>query len=243
MKNPKTRNTILAVIGFVFIVPALLLCGPTAQTASPGEERIDRSIEALKELMALPPTEQGMPASILRKCRGIAIFPGVIKAAYGIGGQFGKGIVLVKSEAGEWSDPAFVSLVGGSIGWQIGVQKADIILVFKTAKSIENIAEGKITLGADLSVAAGPVGRQAEASTDLDMEAEIYSYSKSKGLFAGVSLKGASIQADREANAAFYGRRDISANDILQGRGPERPPVIDDLKRVLERYTTGLRRI
>ena len=243
MNNPIMKNISLAVMALVLILPALPGCGLKAQTPSPGEERVEKSIEALKELMALPPTEQGLPASILRKCRGIAIFPGVIKAAYGIGGQFGRGIVLVKSETGEWSDPAFVSLIGGSIGWQIGVQKADIILVFKTAKSIENIAAGKITLGADMSVAAGPVGRQAEASTDLDMEAEIYSYSKSKGLFAGISLKGASIQADRDANAAFYSRRDISAYEILHGRGLERPSIVDSLKQILEKYTAGLRRI
>ena len=134
-------------------------------------------------------------------------------------------------------------LIGGSIGWQIGVQKADIILVFKTSKSIDNIAGGKITLGADMSVAAGPIGRHAEADTDLDMEAEIYSYSKSKGLFAGISLKGASIQADREANGAFYEQSNISAYDILNGRGVKAPSIVEDLKRVLVRYAGRIRRI
>jgi len=243
MKLRFRKTPLLATVAFFLIAPALPGRAPDRQAPSPGVERIEKAIEALQELIELPENKEGLPASLLQKCRGIAIFPGVIKAAYGIGGQYGRGIVLIKNDQGEWSDPAFVSLIGGSIGWQIGVQKSDIILVFKTAKSVENIAGGKITLGADMSIAAGPVGRHAEADTDLDMEAEIYSYSKSKGLFAGISLKGASIQADREANGAFYGRSDISAYDILYGRGVQPPSIVEDLKKTLRRYMAARRRI
>ena len=204
----------------------------------PGTERVEKAIQVIKEIVDLPKPEEGLPAMMLRKCQGLAVFPGVIKAAYGLGGQYGRGIIMIKGEKGDWSHPAFVSLIGGSIGWQIGVQKADIVLVFKTRKSIENIASGKVTLGADISVAAGPVGRHAEADTDLALEAEIYSYSKSKGLFAGISLKGASIQIDRDANSAFYGRDSIAAAEILHsGESLKAPGVVEQLKKTLAKYS------
>ena len=201
----------------------------------PGAARIAKAVEVLREMIDLP--EEGLPSRILEKCRGIAVIPGVIKAAYGFGGQYGRGLVVIRNEDGTWSNPAFISLIGGSLGWQIGVQKADIVLVFKTGKSINDIAAGKVTLGADLSVAAGPVGRTAEASTDLDMEAEIYSYSRSKGLFAGVSIKGASIQIDKDANKAFYGDAGLTARDILYDRDVEAPAVVADLKKALMKRT------
>jgi len=228
---------LLAVIG----VSASLISGSQSvekSAAGPGTERIEKAILVIKEIVDLPKPEEGLPALMLRKCQGLAVFPGVIKAAYGLGGQYGRGIILIKNEKGDWSHPAFASMIGGSIGWQIGVQKADIILVFKTRKSIENIASGKVTLGADISVAAGPVGRHAEADTDLALEAEIYSYSKSKGLFAGISLKGASIQIDRDANSAFYGRGNVTAREILHsGEDLKVPHVVEQLKKTLAKYS------
>jgi len=206
-----------------------------ADERTPGVERIEKAVQVLQEMVDLP--EEGLPSRLLEKCHGIAVIPGVIKAAYGFGGQYGRGLIVIRNEDGSWSNPAFISLIGGSLGWQIGIQKADIILVFKTGKSIENIAAGKVTLGADVSVAAGPVGRSAEASTDLDMEAEIYSYSKSKGLFAGVSIKGASIQIDKDANQAFYDKQDISVRDILYGSDIKAPPIVEDLKSALKKRT------
>ena len=196
-------------------------------------ERVEDAIEVFRDMVDIP--EEGLPEALLKKASAIAIVPGVIKAAYGIGGQYGKGILLVKDK-GNWSDPCFIRLAGGSIGWQIGVQKTDVVLVFKSRKSIDDIEDGKITLGADVSVTAGPVGRRAEASTDLDLEAEIYSYSKSKGLFAGVSIKGASISIDHEANEGFYDRRRVDPEDIFFSRRLDAPPVAGELRRVLERY-------
>ena len=195
--------------------------------------RIEKSMEVLKAIVDLP--EEGLPEALLRKAHAVAIFPGVIKAAYGIGGQFGKGIVLVRSGKNRWSYPCFIRLVGGSVGWQIGIQKMDIVLVFKSVQSITDIAEGKITLGADVSVTAGPVGRRAEASTDLDFEAEIYSYAKSKGLFAGISLKGAVLQVDNTANREFYGRPAIRAEDILTEKRINAPAEAEEMRRLLER--------
>lgn len=227
------RSLILA--GFAVFLAVSVPGGLTAAGEEPRAERIAKSVAVLREM--IDPPAEGPPSRILEKCRGIAVIPGVIKAAYGFGGQYGRGLVVVRNEDGTWSNPAFISLIGGSLGWQIGIQKADIVLVFKTEKSIDNIAAGKVTLGADLSVTAGPVGRSAEASTDLDMEAEIYSYSRSKGLFAGISIKGASIQIDKDANNAFYGDAGLNARDILYDRTLKAPDIVEDLKAALRKRT------
>jgi lipid-binding SYLF domain-containing protein len=197
--------------------------------------RVEDAIEVIGEIVDIP--EEGMPAALLGKAYGVAVIPNVIKAAYGIGGRHGRGVLLVRREDGEWSNPSFISLTGGSLGWQIGVQSADIILVFKSRKSIESISRGKFTLGADASVAAGPVGRHAEASTDIQLKAEIYSYSKSRGLFAGISIEGAALRIDHNANEDFYGRRYINPRDIFWDREIEAPPVARRLRRILSQYT------
>lgn len=199
-------------------------------------ERVEKSLDVIVTLMDNPDAE--IPESLLRKAAAIAVFPGVIKAAYGIGGQYGEGIVMVRQDGIRWSDPFFVTLVGGSVGWQIGVQKADIVLVFMGSNSVMDIAEGKITLGADVSVTAGPVGRRAEASTDLELEEEIYSYSQSKGLFAGISLSGASIRIDRDANAAFYRDLDITVEEILKPDRESGLEVVQKLKAMLAEFIT-----
>jgi lipid-binding SYLF domain-containing protein len=208
--------------------------GSAQSVSSPGTERIEKAIAALQDILSLEKPEERLPGKLLGKAQGIAIIPGVIKAAWGVGGQWGRGIVAVRDQDGRWSDPVFISLVGGSVGFQIGVQKSDIILVFKNRKNIEQVASGKLTLGADASIAAGPVGRQAEAATDWEMESEIYSYAKSKGLFAGVSIKGAVMQFDDDANGAFYGRDGIRPVDILSGKTNNKSEIVARLKTLLE---------
>jgi lipid-binding SYLF domain-containing protein len=151
----------------------------------------------------------------------------------------GKGVLLVRDERNRWGNPCFIRIVGGSVGWQVGIQSADIILVFKRKKSIESITEGKITLGADAAVAAGPLGRRAEVSTDIEFAAEIYSYSKSRGLFAGLSVEGSAIQIDEDANADFYDEDYLGAHDILFGKKRLRiPAVAKKLKDLLTEYTS-----
>lgn len=200
-------------------------------------ERVKDAIEVIEEMVAIP--EEGIPEALLSKAYGIAIIPKVIKAAWVVGGRYGKGVLLVRNEKGRWGNPCFIRIAGGSVGWQIGVQSADIILVFKKRKSIESITEGKITLGADAGVAAGPIGRRAEVSTDIELEAEIFSYSKSKGLFAGVSIEGSAIQIDEKANASFYESDTISARDILfDEKKLEVPAIARKLIRVLTEYTS-----
>ena len=200
-------------------------------------EKVNDAIEVIEEMVEIP--EEGIPEALLSNAYGIAIIPKVIKAAWVVGGRYGKGVILVRNERGQWGNPCFVRIAGGSVGWQIGVQSADIILVFKRKKSIDSITEGKIILGADAAVAAGPVGRRAEVSTDIELKAEIYSYSKSRGLFAGVSVEGSAIQIDEDANANFYNRDYLSAHDILFGGKRFRvPAVAKKLKEILTEYTS-----
>lgn len=200
-------------------------------------EKVNDAIEVVEEMIEIP--EEGIPEALLSKAYGIAIIPKVIKAAWVVGGRFGKGVLLVRDERGQWGNPCFIRIAGGSVGWQIGVQSVDVILVFKRKKSIESITEGKITLGADAAVAAGPVGRRAEVSTDIELEAEIYSYSKSRGLFAGVSFEGSAIQIDEDANAVFYDRDNLSAHDVLFGiTRLNVPAVAKKLKEILTEYTS-----
>lgn len=200
-------------------------------------EKVNDAIEVVEEMIEIP--EEGIPEALLDKAYGIAIIPKVIKAAWVVGGRFGKGVLLVRDERGQWGNPCFIRIAGGSVGWQIGVQSVDVILVFKRRKSIESITEGKITLGADAAVAAGPVGRRAEVSTDIELEAEIYSYSKSRGLFAGISFEGSAIQIDEEANADFYDRDYLTAHDVLFGKTRLNvPAVAKKLKEILTEYTS-----
>lgn len=198
-------------------------------------EKVNDAIEVIEEMIEIP--EEGIPDALLSKAYGIAIIPKVIKAAWVVGGRYGKGVILVRDDRGRWGNPCFIRIAGGSVGWQIGVQSADIILVFKRKKSIESITEGKITLGADAAVAAGPVGRRAEVSTDIELEAEIYSYSKSRGLFAGISIEGSAIRIDEDANANFYDQDYLSAHDILfGGKRLNVPAVAKKLKEILTDY-------
>jgi lipid-binding SYLF domain-containing protein len=162
------------------------------------------SAEVLQALVNIP--FQGIPRALLEDAQGIAIIPGVLKAGLVIGGRHGHGVVLARNPDGTWGNPVFVQMTGGSVGWQIGVQSTDVVLVFKTRNGLNRILNGKskVTLGGDIAIAAGPVGRQAEAGTDGRLKAEIFSYSRSRGLFAGLSLEGAGIWADHEANERFY---------------------------------------
>jgi lipid-binding SYLF domain-containing protein len=188
--------------------------------------RVYSSVDVLRELTGIP---EGISPSLLRNAYGIVIIPGHIKLGFFFGGHYGNGIAIMRNEDGTWSNPAFVYLAGGSFGLQIGAVSSDIILVFKTRKSIMGLAKGNFTLGADAAVAAGPVGRRAEASTDWQLKAEIYSYARSRGLFAGISLDGTALAIDTSANATFYGRPDISASEVF-ALPPYLAPAVIKLK-------------
>jgi lipid-binding SYLF domain-containing protein len=178
-------------------------------------QRADNAVRVLSEILAIP--EESIPERLLREAEAIAVMPDVVKAGLVFGGRGGKGLMAVRGSDGTWSNPSFITLGGGSFGFQAGVQSADVVLVFRNRRGVDNIVNGKFTLGADASVAAGPVGRSAQASTDGQLKAEIYSYSRARGLFAGIALDGAVIAIDNRANRRVYGR-DVTARMILENR-------------------------
>ncbi|NJD61610.1 MAG: lipid-binding SYLF domain-containing protein, partial [Deltaproteobacteria bacterium] len=199
-------------------------------------EKVEAAASVLEEIMKIP--ETGIPPTLLENASGIAIVPGLIKVGFVVGGRYGTGVLAIREANGGWSNPVFVSLAGGSVGWQIGAESTDVVLVFKSRRSIDGIMKGKFTLGADAAVAAGPVGRRAEAATDEKLKAEIYSYSRSRGLFAGVSLEGSALQIDDEADAAYYGKAGIRPSDILSGKDLKAPPSADRLRKSLATHAS-----
>jgi lipid-binding SYLF domain-containing protein len=178
------------------------------------EARLIEASGVLEELRAQ--RDDFIPERLLSRAYGVAVIPNVIKVAAVVGGRRGSGVLVVRDASGKFSDPVMVSITGGNVGWQIGVQSTDIVLVFTTRKSVEGITDGKLTLGADASVAAGPVGRAASAATDQNFTAEVYSYSRNSGLFAGVAIDGSIISIDSRANTRLYGRK-APATDIIAG--------------------------
>lgn len=207
-----THRTLTAMLASLLIA---LLTSPAApaQTAAANEEaRLVTATEVLEELRSTP--DQSLPTWLLDRAYGVAVVPDVIKGAFFFGGRHGNGVLVSRDASGRFSDPLFVSLTGGSFGLQWGAQAADIVLVFATRRSLDNFARGQLTLGGTASVAAGPVGRASEASGGLS--AEIYSYSRARGLFAGIALDGTVLAVDRKANRRFYGR-DVSSAQVFGG--------------------------
>jgi lipid-binding SYLF domain-containing protein len=202
-------------LALLVLTAAPFVYAPLAQAQAREEGRALLATQVLEELRAQ--RDQYIPDLLLERAYGIAVIPEVKKVAFGVGGRFGRGVLVVRDKQGRWANPVFVSLTGGSIGWQVGAQETDIVLVFTTRRGIEGISDGKLTLGADASVAAGPVGRAASAATDANFSAEIYSYSRNRGLFAGVALDGTAITIENRANRAFYGVKNVQPSDILSG--------------------------
>lgn len=163
---------------------------------------VRQSTAVLQEIMAIPAWH--IPQSMLAEAEGLVIIPNMLKGGFVVGVRHGNGVVLMRDEHGVWQPPQFVTMTGGNIGWQVGIQSTDLILAFMTPKSVQDLLRGKFTLGADAAVAAGPVGRQAAAATDTHLKSEIYSWSRSRGLFAGVSIDGSVLQINPVANANYY---------------------------------------
>jgi lipid-binding SYLF domain-containing protein len=202
-----------------------------------GEEeskRAENAVRVLREVMMAP--DKRIPSDLISNAYAIAVIPDVIKAGFVIGGRHGLGMVSVKTSDGTWSNPSFISMSGGSIGFQAGVSSTDVILVFRTERGVDSIVHGKFTLGADASAAAGPVGRTAQASTDAQLKAEIYSYSRSRGLFAGAALDGSVIAIDNDANRSVYGDG-ITPRRIFAGGVSNVPNSVVDFRDRLEEYT------
>ena len=179
------------------------------------EGRLLMATQVLEEIRAS--RDSSIPDRLLDRAYGIVVVPSVTKLAFIAGGRWGKGALVVRDKNGRFTSPVFINLAGASFGWQWGGTSTDIVLVFTTRAGIEGITGGKLTLGADASVAAGPVGRSASAATDQNFAAEVYSYSRSRGLFAGIALDGTSISVDSKANATFYKKPGVMASDIING--------------------------
>lgn len=179
-----------------------LLANASVLAANSAEKRVNAAINVLSDFNRIP--EQAIPANILTDAYGVAVIPAMTKVGFFAGGRYGKGVLVVRQADGNWSNPAFIKMGGGSLGWQFGAQSTDLVLVFRSPRSIEAIADGKFTLGGDASIAAGPVGRSSSAATDQRLKAEIYSYSRNRGLFAGIAVDGSWMSMDTAANAEYY---------------------------------------
>ena len=209
-----------------------------AQAATREEKRVADAADVIDQLSRIP--EKTIPPNLLARAYAVAIVPNVVRAAFGLGARRGKGIIVVRQDDDSWSNPAFITLTGGSVGWQIGADSTDVILVFKTRKGVDGIANGKLTLGANASVAAGPVGRHTSAATDVEFRAEVFSYSRSRGLFAGIALEGAGVTMDRKANAAFYGSTSMTPEKIFVSSPNVAPNVANTFVQVLTAQTRRL---
>ena len=206
---------LFANILFILIMISSLLVA-TAEAGIKEREKIEQSIRTLEEIMANP--EEGLPPSLLGKAEAIAIIPNVIKAGVIIAGRFGRGVMLVRDENGKWGHPIFMTIGGGSLGFQVGAESTDVIVVFKDKRATEKIFRGKMILGADATVAAGPVGSRAEAMGDEKFRARILTYHRNRGLFAGVSLEGSVLSVDDEWNHDYY-EKPLSARELVAGQG------------------------
>jgi lipid-binding SYLF domain-containing protein len=215
---------------------AVVLVLPTqAEADSRTDQRLQHSQRVFEAFSDL--TEQSIPSWLLDRAYGIVVVPGVVKVALTIGGRGGKGVMSVRNPDGTWSAPAFVNLGGVNFGFQVGVQSTDVILVLMSRESVEGIAGGKVTLGADASVAAGPLGRSSAAATDATLSAQVLSYSRSSGLFVGVALDGTVIAIDKSANESAYGISGVLASQILEGEITNVPPAAQEFTAALTRAT------
>ncbi len=212
-----TRRLLVAVL---LLLP--LAAAPWAQKQSDEAKRIAEATEVFREIMDV--ADNAIPKTILGGAEALAVFPGTKKGAFGIGGTRGRGIISMRTKDG-WSSPAFLTLTGVSFGLQIGGQETDLVLVINNKRGVETLVKNQFKLGADASVAAGPVGRDAQAATDLQMRAEILSYSRARGVFAGVSISGSTIRQDKDAHGRFYGKKLESRQILFEGAGGTPEPV------------------
>ncbi len=223
------RSVQILLLGVMF----LSLSQPNAWSLTSPNEQVRTAMLVLSQIQQIP--EDGIPEELISRCRGIAIFPSVYKAGFFVGLSYGRGVLLAKDPyTNKWHGPAFLILGGGSLGWQIGIQATDLILVIMNKRGVDTFLRNNLTLGGEVTVAAGPVGRKFNMATDITMRAEVYSYSRSKGLFAGVSLGGAYIGHDYKADESFYGKP-YTPSEIVRGKVPNPPELARKLTEMLNR--------
>jgi lipid-binding SYLF domain-containing protein len=229
MNQKRLKRFALACLGVGALSTVLLYGEESANT------RLKTSAEVLTEIMATP--DQGIPQELLENAQCIVIVPGMKKAAFIVGANYGRGFMLCRLASGSgWSAPAGVKMEGGSFGFQIGGSETDVIMLVMNKRGAQKLLTSKFTLGADASVAAGPVGRTSSADTDLKLHAEILSYSRSRGAFAGIALKGATLRPDKDANVDLYGSR-ITNTQIVNGNKTRDNVAGSELTLALNKYS------
>jgi lipid-binding SYLF domain-containing protein len=219
------------------LVTLALVARPIAQEDVRESDRVKTAITVLDEVMSA--SDSAVPGSILERAEAIAVFPSLVKAGFVVGGSRGHGVISVRDpKSGAWSSPAFLTVTGGSIGFQIGAQAVDLVLVVQNRRGLDQLLKNQFKIGADASVAAGPVGRDASASTDIQLRAQILSYSRTRGLFAGVTINGSTIRQDRDANERFYGIAYRTGQVVTQRLGGS-PEPSGEWRAALAKYASG----
>jgi lipid-binding SYLF domain-containing protein len=214
---------------------ALILSVAAIAAAETASERLTVAADVFQEIMSTP--DKGIPQDLLGKSQCVIIVPGLKKGAFVVGGEYGRGFALCRKDDGfGWGAPGAVRVEGGSFGAQIGGSSTDVVMLVMNKRGMQKLLGDKFTLGADASVAAGPVGRTVDAATDVRMNAEILAWSRAKGLFAGIALNGATLRNDSEANAELYGRK-IDNKAVLSGMAVEPPPAAAPLRDSLDKYS------
>jgi SH3 domain-containing YSC84-like protein 1 len=219
------------------LIVALFFTAAGAFAQDKEDDRLKNSYTVLKEILAMP--DKGIPRDLLNKSVCVIVYPSVLKAAFIVGGSYGRGVITCRtgeSHNGPWSAPAMFALEGGSFGLQIGGQATDFVLLVMNDSGANSVLSSKVKLGADASIAAGPVGRDASAETDIVMKAEILSYSRARGVFAGVSLEGSTMRSDDGANKALYGK-ELSAKQIVRGGAVKTPAAGLSLIHLLDKVS------
>jgi SH3 domain-containing YSC84-like protein 1 len=220
----------------LFLAVLLIAISSPAFAQKKESDRVANAGRVMKEIMDIP---DDIPQSVIDKADCVVVLPSVLKFAIGIGGSYGRGVMTCRSGEnfqGHWGAPTMMALEGGSFGLQLGGQATDFVLLLMSPRSARSILESKVKIGGDASAAAGPVGRTASAETDVTMRAEILSYSRARGLFAGISLAGSTLRPDNDANKSLYGK-DVSAKDIVFANAVPAPPSAKLLLRVLNKHS------
>ncbi|MFZ0641274.1 MAG: lipid-binding SYLF domain-containing protein [Candidatus Acidiferrales bacterium] len=223
---------LIAMVAIVLIGSTVRVC--TADTKDTEDKRLRNSGRVLSEIMNIP---DNIPRDLLDRARCVVVIPSVMKAAFGVGASYGRGAMVCRTGhdfRGPWGAPSMMVLEGGSFGFQIGGQATDFVLLVMNDRGAHSLLHSKVKLGADASAAAGPVGRSAEADTDAYMRAEILTYSRARGLFAGISLEGATLHSDNDGNEALYGQK-ITAEDIVFKGSTTPPEAADQLVSILQK--------
>jgi len=225
------KHASCALLAISLLATGTAFASESGEDAEHGAKKLTEATAVYKELITAP--DRSIPKELLENCKCIAVLPSVIKAAIGYGARHGSGVMICRTSSG-WSDPAFVSITGGSWGMQIGAESTDLVLFFMTDRGARSLVNGsRLTLGGKASVAAGPFGRSGEVATNLELKSEIYSYARSKGLFAGLSIEGARLAPNAKHNASYYGRG-VTYRQLLFGPLPKTtPPEAEEFRKAL----------